>query len=318
MMRTEPHAPVAPLFARRTDLVFLRAAGADRIDLLHRLSTNDLLRLAPGAGTTTVLTTDKGRIVEWVAVYALEDSLLLAASAQNAEAVLAWLDRYTIMEDFHLARAHLAVFDVFGTALPAVLADAGARPLHHHHQITLAGVRAHVARALPIGGAAARLWCEAADAGTLTASLAELGAVEISLDAYDARRIEAGFPASGRELTRAHNPLEAGLECAVSFTKGCYIGQEVIARLNTYKKVQRHLVRVVGIATDPMPALPAEVVIDGADVGTLTSAADLPDGRRVGLAYVRSAACEAGRRLEVGDSSARADMKLVELVEVPA
>jgi folate-binding protein YgfZ len=115
------------------------------------------------------------------------------------------------------------------------------------------------------------------------------GGGAIDAEVVEAWRILSGLPAPGHELTDEHNPLEAGLRDAVSFTKGCYVGQEVVARLNTYDKVSRILVRLELPPGAPVPAPGAAVLRDGRSVGAVTSAIR-PAGRRspVALAYVKS------------------------------
>jgi folate-binding protein YgfZ len=130
----------------------------------------------------------------------------------------------------------------------------------------------------------------------------------------EACRILRGLPSAGHELTEDHNPLEAGLWDAVSFDKGCYVGQEVIARLRTYDKVARAL---VGLELPPGsdPPLPGtRLFLDGREVGELTSAAAVP-GRRgpVGLGYVKRKELGPALELRVGGSEAERVARVVEL-----
>ena len=123
------------------------------------------------------------------------------------------------------------------------------------------------------------------------------GAVPVGARAMDLVRIENGTPDYGRELVEDYNPLEAGLMDFISFNKGCYIGQEVVARLNTYDKVQKHLVRLYWDGED-VPELPTILSHEGRSVGTLTSAAvALGGGRCIGLGYVRKAHVHENTRL---------------------
>jgi folate-binding protein YgfZ len=109
---------------------------------------------------------------------------------------------------------------------------------------------------------------------------------KISHDIYEVLRIESCIPAFGKELNDSRNPLEAGLTSAVSFTKGCYIGQEVIARLHSYNKVQRKLCRV-GADTTETVSVPVQLTDGEKEIGTLTSAAIHPKtGKLIGLCYL--------------------------------
>jgi aminomethyltransferase len=104
------------VYYKRQDIGCLLATGRDRLDLLHRLSTNDLLSLTPGTGTITVLTSDKGRIVDLLTVYCFADHLLLLCSSGNQDTVLRYLDKYTITEDFTIndISAKFKIYSILG------------------------------------------------------------------------------------------------------------------------------------------------------------------------------------------------------------
>jgi folate-binding protein YgfZ len=112
-------------------------------------------------------------------------------------------------------------------------------------------------------------------------------------------RVAAGLPAHPHELNDEHNPWEARLQDTVSLTKGCYVGQEVIARLNTYKKVAKQLVRIAVPGTVPAPG--SAVRSGDESIGVVTSAVEIPDGsgRCVALAYVRDEDAVPGRGITI-------------------
>jgi folate-binding protein YgfZ len=287
----------------------LRAQGADRLDLLHRLSTNATRELAAGDEATTILTSDKGRIVEVLRVVAFEDHIMMVMSGTDTAKVLAWLDKYTIMDDFTPADLsdRYALFGVYGeraksliaTAFEATLPDAGKAA-----RIPFEGDELVVLRDARLTGAGGFLMIAPSHAADEVASrLAAAGSREVNADTYETLRVEAGVPAIGREMTEAYNPLEAGLTQYISFTKGCYIGQEVIARLDTYDKVQRHL---VGLAFDTPPVvgegeeLEVRDLEEGKKIGAVTSIAVSPAlDRTIGLAYVRTNHAVPGGRVKV-------------------
>ena len=128
---------------------------------------------------------------------------------------------------------------------------------------------------------------------TLLAAGNDFGLRPLGYIAYNALRIEAGQPLYGLELSEDVNPLEAGLKSAISFAKGCYTGQEVIARLDTYQKLKQTLVRLE-LSRLPAGALPLPLESGGAEIGKLTSAARLPDGQVQGLGYVRMKSFQPG------------------------
>ena len=286
----------------------LKLTGADARDLLNRLSTNYIDPVGiPGSVVPTVLTSDRGRIVDLVHLAHCGDHQLLLTSPGRQDGVIAFLDKYTIMEDLEVAdiTPDTAMLTLTGHAAGAIGQQA-AIP---------AGV---TAIALPDdggdsgdddGGRAPTRHFIAADADAadaLAAALRRAGAVPIGAAAAETLRIIRRQPAYGAELGDAYNPLEAGLIGAIDFHKGCYIGQEVIARLDTYQKVQKRLValRFDGISDGNIPG--ARLVDDaGAPVGIVTSAAVAPDADAggapaiIGLGYVRTAAAQIGARLRL-------------------
>lgn len=271
----------------------LRATGKDFLDLVHRLSTGDVKDLPAGTVGETVLTTAKGRIVARLVLARPDDrETLVLCGALEAARVEAHLRKYTFAEQ-------TGIVDVTGSTAEFAILGPEAAPL----------VRPLEARRIEIGGASAVAIGHGgfdAEGVTVVAEAAAAAAVEGALreaaggrvagpEAFEAWRILRGYPAAGSELNEDHNPLEAGLRAAVSFTKGCYVGQEVVARLNTYDKVSRSLVRVILPEGAPVPAPGSPVTAGGKEVGAVTSAA-LPPGRTgpVALAYVKTREIGAG------------------------
>ena len=284
--------------ADRSNLGRLIGTGPDLLGLLHRLSTGDVKTLHPGEGRETVLTNAKGRIIERVSVHHLGDAgVLLVTGSMASPRVLAHLRKFTFAENTGLEDVTAPTFAValFGPRWNEAAAAIGIPELTPYgaSACTIAGVRVHAARTngfdaegvLVIGPSDGFEPVHA----RLVAAAESFGGGAIDSDALEAWRILKGLPASGHELTEDHNPLEAGLRDAISFTKGCYVGQEVVARLNTYGKVSRALVRLEFEAGAPVPAIGASLVQGGVAVGTITSAV-LPPGRLapVALAYVKT------------------------------
>ena len=287
----------------------LRVTGADTLDLLDRLSTNHLQDLAPGHGLYTVLTTNKGRIVDLLFVLAQETHLLVLTGRETWQKVADWIDFYTFTEDVSVedVSTETVVLSLIGPKSAAVLDDAcglNEIELYQSASVVLGGVETTVVRTdflklpsydliVPSGGVDSVR--EAVLAAGTVHGLAEAGE-----EALELLRIEQGVPAQGKELTEDANPLEAGLIDYISFNKGCYIGQEVVARLNTYDKVQRTL---VGLSwdTSAAPEEGAELFADAKKVGVLTSAAtSLQVERGIGLGLVRNAHATPGAVLDIG------------------
>lgn len=284
--------------ADRSDLGRLTGTGPDLLGLLHRLSTGDVKDLAPGEGRATVLTNAKGRIVERLSAHHLgPDGVLLIAGAGSASRVLAHLRKFTFAEDTGLADTTESTFAyaLIGPRWPEAAKTAGIPELAPYGAgaYTLAGARVQALRTNGFDGDGLMLVGPRDSAGPVLSALADaaaaVGGASIDPHGLEAWRILKGLPASGHELTEDHNPLEAGLRDAVSFTKGCYVGQEVVARLNTYGKVSSALVRLTLSAGAPVPSGGAAVAAGGSPVGTVTSAI-LPEGREapVALAYVKT------------------------------
>jgi len=290
--------------ADRSDLGRLLGTGPDLLGLLHRLSTGDVRDLRPGEGRQTVLTNAKGRIVERLSAHHLGDEgVLLIGGPGSAPRVLAHLQKFTFAEQTGLTdrTATTFAFALLGPLWAEAVKAAGmpALPPFGVAAWNVSGVRVRVARTNGFDAEGALVIGDVPSAdrvrGALTAAVDAAGGGAIDAQALEAWRILSGLPASGHELTEEHNPLEAGLRDAISFTKGCYVGQEVVARLNTYGKVSRGIVRLQLAPGVPVPPEGATVLHDGKPIGTVTSAI-LPQGRSaaVALAYVKSRELPAG------------------------
>ena len=288
----------------RSNVGRLSVKGKDGLDLLSRLSTNALLDVAPGHGMRTILTSNKGRIIDLALVLRQDERLMMVAAPEMRQKLVEWIDFYTFTEEVTVkdVTEETAMLSLSGPKAGAVL-DAlscmtvSSMVLHEHVYIGLGDVEAMVARTdftrLPgfdiivsVAGAAA-LW------GALLKAGEAVGIRPVGSEAVEAVRIEQGVPVFGKELGEEYNPLEAGLKDLVSFTKGCYVGQEVVTRLNTYQKVQKHLVTLRWDASAKV-ATNSPLMLDGKQVGVVTSAARLPGGAGVGLGYVRKAQAEPG------------------------
>ena len=284
----------------------LRATGDDTLDLLNRLSTNQVIDLEPGQGAPTILTTDRGRILDLIGVVIRGEDVLLITSPGAQEQVIEFLDKYTIMEDLEVEDVtHAsAMLSVIGPGSGAALQEAAGGSLeglatYHNVPAMIAGEEVRIV-CRPMGELPSFDVLVSTDATpAVWQSLVSQGIVPAGRDAVEAARVRYAVPAHGSEMGEPYNPLEAGLIGSIDFTKGCYIGQEVIARLDTYQRVQKYLVRLnfsPGAQAEPGAAL----LRDGKPAGTVTSVTHLPgaDGA-IGMAYVRKANAEPGVTLEL-------------------
>lgn len=286
----------------------VRASGPDAIDLLHRMSTNDLTPLIghSGNGAQTVLTTEKGRIVDLLNVLSTNDGALLVTGSGREDAVVQWLDKYVIMEDakFTNVSAEISHFLVFGPSALGVLASATDVDLlglanFGSTEIEIGGVPVRIQRGHRIIESGFSIFCDVASHDAVLSALRELvtssGGSVLDAETYETIRIEAGIPSVPNELNEKHNPLETTLVQAISWTKGCYIGQEVIARLDTYDKVQRHLmgIRFDDAVTTSVP-FPLQAN-DATEIGEVTSLTFSPGlNTTIALAFVKTAFANPG------------------------
>jgi len=255
------------LFRQKRSL--LKLVGKDVMDFLHRMSTNDLLDLPDGGNRRTVLVNEKGRIVDLVNIVRSGDSVRLIGSRGNGPGLAQWLERFIIMEDVRIAECQDT-----GEAL-SLIGPGSLSAVSERERLSATAIAIRE------------------DLGTIPAFLllgeANLTGLPTMGDpAFETIRVEEGVPAYGRELTPEYNPLEAGLKDCISFSKGCYIGQEVIARLNTYKKLQK-ILSVFEFPWHSGTSLsPGKLLHQGVDAGTVTSTVYSPAHQVwIGLGYRR-------------------------------
>jgi folate-binding protein YgfZ len=258
-------------FFDRTARGRLIVTGRDRVDLIERLATNRVIGVEEGQGVATCFCTAKGRMIDWTVVLNRGDDLLLLSA--NPERLSGHIQQFTITEDVTV-RNYMAIEIVVCGPGAAELLGVRLDPWAFTDTV-LGEVKVQVVRVEPLMGEAYAVL--APDAVALRRLLEDRGRRLEPAD-VDAVRVRQGIPAFPNEINEHHSPWEAGLDDAISLTKGCYIGQEVIARLNTYDKVKRKLVslRLEG----PMES-GEEVTREGGGVGFLTTVAE-----GAALAYV--------------------------------
>ena len=286
-------------FTDRSDCGRLRITGPDALDLLNRLTTNQLETLPEGTARSTVLTNGDARVIDHLRLAALDGSMWCLTSPGRAEDVADWIDLYTFGEDITVVdessdTAHLTVL---GPLAADALASAGLPVPSLDGVLSQDGT---MTVASPFGAHPTYdVLLPLADAERVKTALSAR-AQEVDAETFEAYRIAQGVPAYGTEFGAFNNPLEARLLGSISDDKGCYTGQEVIARLQTYRKVQRQLMSFTSDASAvPGDALQTE---GGSPAGVVTSAFDTGDGRVIGLALV--AAKHAASSLHIADGGA--------------
>ena len=293
--------------------------GSDALDLLHRLTTNSILDLPNGSARRTVLTNEKGRITDVIWVFKRSDKeLLLVSDAPDASPMRNGIERFTIIEDAELNDLNdfLKRWYLIGPGTEGVI-----RELLPELDISDTEIGSIRGMDIVDGGVVLALRTDAAGPQSWLIMAAEAAVPEVasrfasadlqpaSNELFDFVRIKNQVPIVGKELTEDVNPLEAGLIDLIDFDKGCYVGQEVIARLDTYDKVQRVLVGFTEIVRreDERFVYPGERISSpdgGRDVGWVTSVANDPkNDELIGMSYLRKAYCEAGTQLTTSEGS---------------
>jgi folate-binding protein YgfZ len=241
------------VLVERSFMGLIEVSGKDRVDFLHRLTTNDLSRGQKGQIIGTVFTTDKGRVIDYARVMFNHESLLCIVSRERVQNLMERIAKYTIMDDVSArdVTGSVAVISLVGPHSFSVAKKlVGLCPIaNSHEEIAWRGLRFTVTASEDFGLRCVDFVVGESQAGAAWNELSEMTAREgirkMGWESYEAFRIAKGIPTAPHELTEEFNPYEVGLRHAISFTKGCYIGQEVIARLDTYQKIQHLPVCVV-------------------------------------------------------------------------
>ena len=285
------------------------ARGKDTLDLLNRLSTNLVDPLPEGAGQSTVITTGKGRVLDWVTVLPQSEGVLLLTSPERRGEVAEWIDMFTFEEDTTLqdVTESTAMISVLGPTADSFLVQLLEMSTTDLPKLGCTTVswqtgEAFVARTDPAGQPGFNIVVPAETAEALWNAAIGLGATPIGRQATEALRIEAGVPRWGAEFTDDNNPLEAGLLGEISWTKGCYTGQEVVARLYNYHRIQRFMAAVEVPAEAGCPP-GAVLMADGVAVGRVTSVSPIAhDNMQAALALIRAGHAAVGNTLHIGES----------------
>ena len=313
-------------FLGRAPYACLRVGGADALDLLHRLSTNDLKRLRAGQTARTILTNEKGRMIDLVTVAVLDDGLLLIVSRGNEHHFQRWIEKFTITEDITFSNitrdaeigclvgpsALESASLLAGCPVPAdgiIVVPDGSRPLTVVSTSARWGWEVYL---LSTG--------EADHAGPILEDRCrDAGIAVIGRNDYECARIARARPAYGSEISEAFTPHDAGLAEFISATKGCYVGQEVLARMVTYQKARKGLIGFISALPLPSDGGKALLFKDDVEVGVLTSSSPRQVyGRTLGLGIVRTDLVSLGDSVAVGEPDADVTCRVVPLpIELP-
>lgn len=287
----------------------IEVSDRDRLSFLHNQSTNNIQQLKPGEGCDTVFVTSTARTLDLATVYVTEENVvLLVVSPNRCQPLLEFLDRYIFFSDrvkLTNISDRTAMFSLIGPKSDALLSQLGGaelvgKPYGHHAVISVNGCNVRVAVGSGLAAAGYTLLTAADAAAPVWQQITTSGAVPLGDRVWEQLRVQQGRPMPDQELTEDYNPLEAGLWQTISFNKGCYIGQETIARLDTYKGVKQQLWGLQ-LNTSVDPGTP--IMLEGEKVGLLTSITPTNDGA-FGLGYIRTKAGGAGLTVQVGEAIA--------------
>jgi len=267
----------------------IRVTGEDRARLLHAMTTNDVQHMQPGDGVYAFFLNAQGRILADAYIYHLGESFLIDTEPETAGKVLQHLDKYIIADDVTL-EDQTAIWKAVGIEGPASAAAVEALGLpvpagDYHVAAWENGFTARTAATGPLGF---RVFVPVAERAGLIEKIAAAGIPEADAEAARTVRLENGKPRYGEDITERYLTQESQQMHAVSFSKGCYLGQEIVERVRSRAQVHRHLMPVRIRFTQP-PAAGTKLKADGKDAAEITSAAYSPAlGEVVALAYVRT------------------------------
>jgi folate-binding protein YgfZ len=255
--------------------------GGDRVKFLNSFSTNDVTKLSPGLNCEAFITNVKGKTIGYGLIDCREEELVFITVPNQGRALLEHFDRYIIREDVQLRDTSGERWYLHVLMLP---------PLQSARWIGWRLLGRESGAVFEVA---------AADGPQLRQVLSDRKCARCDLAAFESLRIEAGTPLFGVDFDESNLPQEVGRDgAAISFTKGCYLGQETVARIDALGHVNQRLVGVRFSGAE-VPATGTELLRDGAKVGRVTSAAFSPRlGAPLSIAMVRREANAAGTRLD--------------------
>jgi len=282
----------------------IRVLGEDRARLLHAMTTQDVQSLTPGQGVYAFFLNAQGRILGDVNIFCRDEYFLLDTEAETRQKLFDHIDRYIIADDVTLedATGEMATIAIEGPQAAAILERLGA-PVPETDYETRAWSGMTVARVSSTGAGGFFVFLDPAKKGDLIAALEAAEVSEATSDDARMVRIEHGRPRYGEEITERYLVQETAQLHAVHFSKGCYLGQEIVERVRSRAQIHRVLRRIEVDMPEAPPAGSKLKSADGqADAGEIASAAFSPAlGKVAALAYVRTPFAEPATELRLGD-----------------
>lgn len=289
-----------------TDGGYLCIEGETRREFLQRQTTNHIDLLQPERSLLTVLTSATARILDVLILLEDGDAVGMITLPGRGAATAQFLKRRIFFNDKVSVRdesSTVAQIELFGPLAEAALEKLGLPGPLDVNGVAAGDHELRIVRPEPAFGLGYRLLLPIGSLQAVEASLSAAGLERVSSGDYHTLRVEAGLPSAGHELTEDYTPLEVGLLAAISSTKGCYTGQEIIARQITYDKVTRLL---CGLRLSEMAAPGAELKSqDDTPAGRLTSVTDSPRLGPIGLGVIKRPYNKTGEVLRAGSAVAQ-------------
>jgi folate-binding protein YgfZ len=303
----------------------IELAGKNRLDIMHRISTNDLMNMDSGEGRPTIFTSPTARILDRVMVYNRDERTLVLGEPGRGAPLAQYLQRNIFFGD-DVRVVDLATvtneFDLHGPQADNVIElfapGAVSLPDPHGLEAVIGDKPVFIARRKPVSGSRWTIITPSENAAAVWSRITERGTSQGLMPAgsltYNTLRIRAGLPGVGRELSQDYIPLEVGLWDEVSFKKGCYTGQEIIARMESRSRLAN---TIVALEMDKMVNAPATIYHEGRSAGQLTSSVLSPDNEIYSIAVIKVPLARAGQSITVGENGVQALVKALLGVQPP-
>jgi folate-binding protein YgfZ len=293
----------------RSALGKVSVTGRDRLAFLQGMLTNDVKALAPGQGAPAAFLDAHGKVLTLLVVYVAADRALIELPSQMTAKTLETLDHFLISEkaEFEAVDDAFTILSLQGPKARGLLAGLAGVALdlapYAHAEVTMGGGPVRVINRAEGPAPGFHCWVRAEHAESLRGAVLAAGAVPAGADTLEILRVEAGQPWYPQDVDASVILPETRLESLVSYTKGCYIGQETVARVKYRGHVNRALSGLV-IEGERVPDVGARVLVSGTEVGRVTSAVrSIALGRPIALGYVRREHFEPGTAVTVADGA---------------
>jgi folate-binding protein YgfZ len=287
--------------------VKIALTGGDRVRWLNGMVTNNIRDLAAGRGVYAFLLNPQGHILGDLYAYNQSESLMIDSDQLQSEKLLATFDHYIIMDDVEVANVSdkLSAIGVTGPKSQEVLRAAGFEVLDleplQFVDVTRQNVGVTVVRGDNASVESYELWLAHDNMTPVRDALTNAGAMPVGTNALELLRVATGIPRYGQDIRERDLPQETEQQRALHFSKGCYIGQEIVERIRSRGNVHR---KFTGFEVEgALPAVGTKIQADGRDIGEITSVASLPlagGERSVALGYIRRELATPGKQFQVG------------------